>query len=281
MSEDSLGPRPHIPGPGPQAEGPSTNPVAGPAVPLGPGALALGPDKRPAGPWLVGLALLCLGASAAMWVQTRAEVATLRNTVRSLATDVAALRRDPIVDVSGAPARGREDQVVTMIEFSDYECPFCIRHFTQTMPLIEKQFIDTGRIRYVFRDFPIDELHPSAIRAHAAARCAGEQGRFWEMHTRLFSAAGTHGDDALKARAAEAGLSAGDFASCLSSDRTLDDIRATGAIASGFGATGTPSFFFGIRDLTTNQVKIYQAITGAQPIDAFEKAIGVVESKRQ
>ena len=238
-------------------------------------------QQRPAGPWLVGAALLCLGASAVMWVQTRVEIARLGDSVRRLATDVATLKREPIVDVSGAPARGRADQVVTMIEFSDYECPFCIRHFTQTMPLIQKQYIDTGRIRYVFRDFPIDELHPAAIRAHEAARCALEQGKFWELHDRLFSAPGSHGDDALKTRAAEAGLAPGEFASCLSSGRTLDAIRETGAIATGFGATGTPSFFIGRRDLTTNHVKIYQAITGAQSIDVFEKAIGVVESKRQ
>lgn len=240
-----------------------------------------GPSSRTAGPWLVGTALLCLAATAVMWVQTRSEVAALRNSVRELATDVAALRRDPIVDVTGAPARGREDQVVTMIEFSDYECPFCIRHFTQTMPLIQKDFIDTGRIRYYFKDFPIDELHPAAIRAHEAARCAAEQGKFWELHNRLFTAPGTHGDEALHARAKEAGVAAADFTSCLTSGRTLEEIRKSAAIATGFGASGTPSFFFGLRDLSTNQVKIYQAITGAQPIDAFEKAIGVVESKRQ
>jgi len=271
MIQDTSGPRP-------QAQGPSSEL----STPPGPGALAHGPDQRTtAGPWLVGAALLCLGASAVMWVQTRAEIATLRGTVRTLASEVAALRRDPIVDVSGAPARGRADQVVTLIEFSDYECPFCIRHFTQTMPLIQKQYIDTGRIRYVFRDFPIDELHPAAIRAHEAARCALEQGKFWELHDRLFSAPGSHGDDALKTRAAEAGLAPNEFGSCLSSGRTLDAIRETGAIATGFGATGTPSFFIGRRDLTTNHVKIYQAITGAQSIEVFEKAIGVVESKRQ
>jgi protein-disulfide isomerase len=278
MTQDTPGPGPEELGPRPQGPGPSAE-LSTPPAP-GPGALGPGPDKRTAGPWLVGIALLCLGASAAMWVQTRADVAALRTSVRSLNADVAALRRDPIIDVSGAPALGREDQVVTLIEFSDYECPFCIRHFTQTTPLIQKQFIDTGRIRYVFRDFPIDELHPAAIRAHAAARCAGEQGRFWEMHNRLFSAAGSHGDEALKARAAEAGLTAGDFASCLASDRTLEDIRKTGAIATAFGATGTPSFFIGLRDLTTNQVKIYQAITGAQPIEVFDKAIKAVEAKR-
>jgi len=210
----------------------------------------------------------------------RTDIGALKESQRALATEVAAMRKTPIIDVSGAPALGPADARVTLVEFSDYECPFCIRHFTQTMPLIQKQYIDTGRIRYVFRDFPIDELHPAAIRAHEAARCALEQGKFWELHDRLFSAPGSHGDDALKTRAAEAGLAPNEFGSCLSSGRTLDAIRETGAIATGFGATGTPSFFIGRRDLTTNHVKIYQAITGAQSIEVFEKAIKTVEDRK-
>ena len=143
-------------GPRDQAQGPSkgfNDQAQGPSGELrtqanpGPGASGLGPARSTAPFWLVVVSLICLGASAVMWVQTRMEMATLHNSVTRIAGDVAALRRDPIVDVTGAPARGPESQVVTMIEFSDYECPFCIRHFTQTMPTIEKDYIRTGRIR--------------------------------------------------------------------------------------------------------------------------------------
>src|SRR5690606_25471968 len=96
---------------------------------------------------------------------------------------------------------------VTLIEFSDYECPFCIRHFMGTMPAIQEKYIRSGRIRYVFKDFPIDQLHPEAIQGHLAARCAGDQGKFWEMHGRMWGPAGSHTSAALEQHATDIGLS--------------------------------------------------------------------------
>ncbi len=149
------------------------------------------------------------------------------------------------IDISGAPARGSDRAIVTLVEFSDYECPFCIRHFPQTMPKIEAAYIDTGKIRYVFRDFPIDSNHPAAIKAHEAARCADEQHRFWALHPRLFSPPGTHTPADLEARASEAHLDLAAFRDCLASGRTTAAVRATEAIAVRLGADGTPAFYLG------------------------------------
>jgi protein-disulfide isomerase len=217
--------------------------------------------------------------SGLLWWQTRSELSGLREAQRQMAADLAALRERPVIDVNGAPALGADDAVVTLIEYSDYECPFCIRHFTTTMPLIEEAFIRTGQIRYVFRDLPIAQLHPGAGRAHEAGRCAAEQGRFWPLHTRLFSAPGTHTDEALEAHASAAGLDLTAFRSCLSSGRTRTDVERSVADAASLGANGTPSFFLGIRDVSTNQVEILQAVRGAQPFEVFEKAIAAVAAR--
>ena len=95
------------------------------------------------------------------------------------------------------------------------------------MPQIEAAYVKTGKVRYLFRDFPIDQNHPQAIKAHEASRCALEQNKFWELHARLFSAPGTHTPIALEDRAKEAGLDAAAFRACIASGRTTKLIRDT------------------------------------------------------
>lgn len=231
--------------------------------------------------WVYTLPAISLSLTLGLWYQTRQDLATLARGQQQLAADIDAVRGVSTINVAGAPARGPADQVVTLVEFSDYECPFCIRHFTQTMPQIEEQLIRTGRIRYVFRDFPIDQLHPAAIGAHEAAHCAAEQGKFWEMHTRMFSAPGTHTESALEARAVEAGLAAGPFRECLASDRTIADIHKTVQLAIDLGANGTPAFFVGLRDPSTENVKLISTVSGAQPFAAFEKAVASAAARLQ
>src|SRR2546425_3089506 len=95
--------------------------------------------------------------------------------------------RGPVrTSVADAPSLGRADAPVTLVEFSDFQCPFCGRFFATTLPALKKDYIDTGKLRYVFRDFPLDQLHPHARMAAAAAHCAGEQGKYWDMHDVLF-----------------------------------------------------------------------------------------------
>jgi protein-disulfide isomerase len=240
--------------------------------------------QRPAGDagWLPGLvlavALLALGVAFATWLNStqqnerlREELAALRESYQQIEKQVAQIPggTGPIgrtIDVSKAPGRGRDDAVVTLIEFSDYECPFCIRHVQQTMPLIDKNYIQSGKIRYVFRDFPIASNHPQAIRAHEAAQC-------WDLHHLLFSAPGSHTPPALEDRAKEAGLDMSSYRACIAAGKETPAIRESGSLADSLGATGTPWFFLGIRDLATNQVRIVKPIGGAQPYDQFAVAI--------
>jgi len=227
------------------------------------------------------LPLIAVTISLAVWYRTRSDLEVIRDSQRSLFSEIASLRRNAVIDLAGAPVAGSGDAVVTLIEFSDYECPFCIRHFQQTMPQLSENYIKTGKIRYAFRDFPVDQLHPEAIRAHEAAHCASEQNKFWDLHTKLFSAPGTHTPQALEARATEAGLDLGAYRACITSGRTTASIRANSAEAIDLGASGTPAFFVGLLDRATNQVKVTQAITGAQPLSVFEKAFANAQKQAE
>ena len=92
-----------------------------------------------------------------------------------------------LVNVDGATFYGKSDAKVTIVEFSDYQCPFCARYAHETFPQIDREYIQTGRVKYVFRDFPIESIHPQAFKAHEAVYCAGEQGKRREMHEQVFS----------------------------------------------------------------------------------------------
>ena len=219
--------------------------------------------------WVVVLPIVALLATAVLWYRTDRELGQIRQML-------GALDRSPTLDVSGAPSMGPADARVVLVEFSDYECPFCIRHTRETMPQLQANYILTGRIGYVFRDFPIDQLHPQAIRAHEAGRCAADQKKFWEMHKRLFSPAGTHSSEQLSALALKLGLNVPDFQSCLASGRHTADIRKTASIADGFGANGTPAFYVGLRDPESGLLKIVDHIGGAQPYEVFAKTLDTI-----
>jgi len=209
------------------------------------------------------------------------EIEALRRELAAVKEDLANLRATlgrprPIVDLAGAPQKGNPEAQVALIEFSDYECPFCIRHFRETMPLIEKNYISTGKILYVFRDYPIDQLHPQAVKAHEAARCGAEQDKYWPMHTTLFGAPSQHSVEGLEATAQRAGLDIGKFRECIASGRTTAGIRATAETATAFGANGTPAFFLGVVDKANKTVKVTRALSGALPFTQFAQAIEAI-----
>jgi protein-disulfide isomerase len=243
-------------------------------------------DKPAASPALAfAVAALALAVALGTWLLMSRQVSHLRQEVTDLQEAHRALARQApgrpaagnvtgqVLDLAGLPALGRPDAVVTLVEFSDYECPFCIRHFQQTMPQIRQQYIDTGKVRYVFRDFPIDQNHPQAIRAHEAAQCANEQRRFWDLHARLFSAPGTHTPAALEDRAREARLDEAQFRACIASGRTTAGIRETTQLIESLGATGTPWFLVGLRDPKTDRVRVLKSLGGAQPFSQFALAL--------
>ena len=232
---------------------------------------------------ILGAALAALVLAAVPACAQSSELEALRREVAALKEDLANLRASlgrprPIVDLTGAPQKGNPEAVVALVEFSDYECPFCIRHFRETMPLIEKNYIQTGKILYAFRDFPIDQLHPQAIRAHEATQCVNsvQPAKYWDMHNKMFGAPTQHTPEALEATVIGLGVDAAPYRECLASGRTTAGIRATSEQANSFGANGTPAFFIGLIDKANNQVKIIRAISGAVPFTQFAQAIEAV-----
>ncbi|RME81522.1 MAG: hypothetical protein D6775_13360 [Caldilineae bacterium] len=190
----------------------------------------------------------------------------------SLPANVATVAPSPTPDTNFSPETvsvlGSPDAPVTMIEFSDYQCPFCLRHFQQTMPQIKAQYIDTGKVRYIFKDFPIASIHPQAPKAAEAAECAGEQGMYWPMHDRLFQgqqAEWNQNPDAVnifKGYATELGLDREAFDACLDGGKYEAEVAADLNEGIRAGVTGTPSFFINGR-----------FISGAQPFQVFQQTI--------
>jgi protein-disulfide isomerase len=239
--------------------------------------------RPPAGPnWALMAFVVSVGAlfiASTAWFQSRAALAELRGGSRAQGGDSAAADRTATVDLTGVPTQGPPDAPVVLVEFSDYECPYCIRHFNQTMPQITANYIRTGKIRYAFRDWPVDQLHPQAKRAHEAAHCAGEQKRYWDMHPRMFGPPGSHTPDRLQSVARDVGLDMAAFDACVASGRATPEIRATSDMAQEFGATGTPAFFIGIQAKGTQKVTLLHALSGAQDYAVFAQAIDDVLRK--
>jgi len=161
------------------------------------------------------------------------------------------------------PKRGTDKAPVTLIEFSDFQCSFCRKFWQTTLPLLDKKYISTGKVRFFYRHFAIFGK-PSEIAAQGA-ECAGEQGKFWEYHDKLFASAGSplaFTDGKLKSYAKELGLKSQAFNQCLDSGKYLKKVEGETAIAGLLGARGTPAFFLN-----------GQMLVGAQPFQVFETVI--------
>ncbi|MDX9892827.1 MAG: DsbA family protein [Patescibacteria group bacterium] len=154
--------------------------------------------------------------------------------------------------------RGNANAKVTLIEFSDFQCPYCQRHYAT----INQLAADYGdKIRVVFRHFPLSSIHPNAQKAAEAAECAGEQGKFWEMHDQLFEAASLD-IASLKTMAGQLGLSQSQFDSCLDSSKYASKVAKQAAEAQAAGITGTPGTFVNS-----------ELVKGAYPVETFKQII--------
>jgi protein-disulfide isomerase len=161
------------------------------------------------------------------------------------------------VATAGHATHGPADAPVTIVEFADFECPFCGGLFS-TLKTIELAY--PGKVRFVYRHFPLTKIHPYAQKAAEAAVCAGEQGRFWEMHDSLFRSQRDLGVESLKRRAKELGVDAAAFDVCLDSGRTAARIKEDVSDAAKAGVRGTPTLFINGRMLLGNQPVELRAI---------------------
>ena len=141
------------------------------------------------------------------------------------------------------------------------------------MPQIEKEYIKTGKVKYVARDFPLEAIHKDAFKAAEAAHCAGDQGHYWEMHTRLFANQRALGLKDLPQHAQAQGLDVPKFQRCLESGKYAARIRKDLEDGQKAGVTGTPGFFLGVTVPNDPTVKVIRVLKGAQPYTSFKEAI--------
>ncbi len=157
--------------------------------------------------------------------------------------------------------KGQKDAPVTIVEFSDYQCPFCGRFVTETLPQIEEKYIKTEKVKMVFRDYPLP-FHQSAQKASEASECAKEQGKFWEYHNKLFQNQNALTMENLKQYAADLKLDANKFNGCLDSGKMAEEVKNDMDDGIKYGVEGTPAFFIN-----------GELLVGAQPFSEFEKLI--------
>jgi len=183
-----------------------------------------------------------------------AQPAQPRQAAPTVATDMKTLIDDDTV-------KGDKNAKVTIVEWSDFECSFCTRFYKQTLPSIDKEYIKTGKVKFIFRDYPLS-FHKNAQKASEAAECAGEQGKYYEMHDKLFEDGVKGGVDSFKQFAKDLGLDTSKFNDCLDSGKMEAETKKDMADGSAAGITGTPGFIINGK-----------LVKGAQPFENFKAII--------
>lgn len=196
----------------------------------------------------------------------------MKSLLKQKATSPSNFPENLSLESSGQPFVGNPEAKVALIEFTDYQCPFCRRHIVQTFPAIDREYIATGKLKYIIRDFPLETIHPDSFQAALAANCAGEQGHYWEMHDRLFAVNNPWNANWMN-HAEQLGLALEQFQACMTMPAQAEEIRRD--LKAGFEASvrGTPTFFLGYTDPQATTVKVLRVLRGAQPFHNFKEAI--------
>ncbi len=210
--------------------------------------------------------------------EMRKEIGALRDEIKqskptAAAPRAAATTPSTPVDVQleeDDPVLGNPEAKVAVVEFTDYQCPYCSKYHTQTFPGLKKEFVDTGKVQYVLRDFPLG-FHAKAKGAAIAANCAGKQDKYWEMNDQLFAKQKELSDDLYAQSAQSLGLDMDKFGACLKETTQGDEVTADFTAGQQIGVRGTPTFFVGrIQDGKVVQAK---RIVGAQTLPVFAQII--------
>lgn len=235
---------------------------------------------------LLGVALIALtGVSALGWMETRRlgdRVARLEGSTNVTDPGPAVpsagkeaeqpfARLNTAITIRDSAVKGDPAAAIVVVEFSDFECPFCARHFRDTLKRIDERYIATGKVRYVFRHLPLEELHPQAFLAAEVAECSRRQGLFWEMHDQFFTRQRSLKSLDLPAQAAVAGADRARLDDCLTGSAREQVLRDV-ADARSLGIAGTPFFFVG-RPASGGIIQATHSINGARPFEVFESVL--------
>jgi protein-disulfide isomerase len=201
------------------------------------------------------------------------EVASISRAIQGGGSRQQGPRRNVVLKATGAAVMGDAKARVAVIEFSDYQCPFCLRYFRNTMPKLYKDYVANGKVKYVLRDFPLTSIHPEAFDAAVAARCAGDQGKYKEMHDQFFAKQATLRQAKWNDHAKAVGLNLADFKACMDSKRHEAAVKKDMEEAIAAGVRGTPTFFIGPLDADGKTMRAGNIVTGAQPYRVFKRAL--------
>jgi protein-disulfide isomerase len=173
------------------------------------------------------------------------------------------------------PRLGSEEAGVVIVEFSEFQCPFCRVFWQDTMPSLLEQYVTSGEVSIVFRHLPLERIHPMAFVAAEAAECAGEQGQFWEMHDLLFARQSDLRPERLGPWALELGLDLDAFERCVSLHERAAAVRRDQDAARALGISGTPTLLIGKRE-APGSVRILRRVKGAAPFGSLVALINQV-----
>jgi protein-disulfide isomerase len=175
------------------------------------------------------------------------------------------------LSVEGAAVKGNASASLTVIEFSDFECPYCARYVRESYPQLERDYVSTGKIRYAFRHFPLTGLHPHAMKAAEAGECGRSQGKFWPLHDRLFANQKSLEPASLLDHARAAGLDLKAFEACLEGQAAAV-VQADLDAGNRAGISATPTFFLGFAQ-KDGSIRIVEKLVGAKPYAAFQSVL--------
>lgn len=231
----------------------------------------------------------CAQSNSEETTQMRKEIAELKEERQRLMEQIRQLQGDqPIKSISPAKpqlpfdmdinpnnteAKGSRGARVAIIEFSDFQCSYCLSYVNQTFPQIDKDYIKTGKVKYFFRNLPLTDGHPNAFRAAEAAHCAAEQGKFWEAHDRFFAHQDTLNPNDWPQHAQALGLNTTKFNQCLDSGKYDDEINNDVDDAQRVGINGTPAFLIGVIAPNSSKITVQKIMMGAEAYDSFKKAL--------
>lgn len=178
------------------------------------------------------------------------------------------------LEVEDDPTIGSKDAKVIFYEFSDFQCPFCRRFFTDSLSQLEKEYVDTGKVLFVYKDFPLTQIHPGALPAAVYSECANKQGKWREFHDMVFNEQKKQGGGTVQFGQAEldqwaktTGLDMTELAKCAQDPSVVAEVQSDQNTGVALGVSGTPSFFIGSPD------KGFVNVVGAQPYAVLKQAI--------
>jgi protein-disulfide isomerase len=207
-------------------------------------------------------------SSSILYVNLKGPAAAQQGNIINVGPNKAADDKPVSVSTDDDPVLGKSDAPVTIIEFSDFQCPFCRAFWEDTLPLIKKNYIDTGKVKFVYRDYPLDN-HPAAMPSALAAECADDQGKYWEYHDKIFAEQAKKGVNTisysatdLKKWAAEIKLNTVTFNTCLDAQTHKAEVEKDFQDGVAAGVNGTPGFY-------VNGIPV----RGALPYESFKTLI--------